>query len=110
MNTLAAKLTYLPFVGWMFPMATQGDEELLQNHTRQAFFMASVFTGTIIVLNCMLVLTSLSSVYLRLFFVVLIYLLYLLYFILCIIGTRAVLNARMVEIPVIHNCAARLNI
>ena len=110
MNTIVAKLTYLPFVGWMFPMAMIKEEEVLLHHVKQAFLLAFVFAGTLIVLNFVLVMAPRGEGYFRYGLVISIYFLYLLYFILCLVGTGAVLRSRKLNIPLVHNYAERLNI
>jgi len=103
-------LIYLPFVGWMLPLAFLYEDRTIIDHIKNAIILSVVFGITLITF-------SFSSIYIyedyRLvkFIVIIISLLiYSFYIILCIAGTIFIVNEKQFKIPIVHNYAEKLNI
>ena len=103
-----ANLTYIPFVGWMFPMAVKDTSEFVMSHARQGFIMAVFFTASVAGLYFLSMLIPSSLKVVRLVLVIMIYILYAGYFGLCAAGTYLVIKRKNYDFPVFKDFTGKL--
>jgi hypothetical protein len=101
---------YVPFIGWLYPMAfKKGDDEAMV-HARQGFVMALIFTVLLTFLSFSSIFMHTGSRAMRLVVVLFIYLMEILYFSLCIWATRNMVNGKPVDIPLVKEYAEKIKV
>ncbi|MFC1670981.1 hypothetical protein ACFL20_11365 [Spirochaetota bacterium] len=103
-------LSYIPFIGWMAPVAFQKNNSFAMAHARQALIMALFFTVALILLTFSTVFIPRNLRVLNFIVIMIIYILDLLYLGLCIIGTVMIGKGRKIEFPIIKNYTKLLGI
>ncbi len=81
-----AWLTYIPFIGWLYPFVAMKDDVFAMNHGRRAFVMAVFFTALPVALTFLSVFVPISFRVASLVIAVIIYCSHAVYFGLCIWG------------------------
>ena len=103
-------LTYLPFIGWMYPFVFKKNDAFLMHHAKQALLMGMVFTGIPIVLTFSSVFIPISQRWVKLLFVILIYVSHLTYFALCAWGVLKIRENSLYAFPLIKKFANKINV
>ena len=85
---------YIPFIGWMYPMAFKKDDPAAMSHAKQGFVLALFFTALLMGLSFFTVFVHTGFRAFRLFITILIYLTELAYFALCIRGTMMLVKGK----------------
>ena len=101
---------YLPFIGWMYPMAFKKDDSSAMDHAKQGFVMALFFTALLITLSFSTIFIHTGHRVIRLLIAIAIYLAELAYFSLCVWGTVMLVKGKRIEIPVVKKYADKLNV
>ncbi|MCP4137696.1 MAG: DUF4870 domain-containing protein [bacterium] len=101
MEQILNLITYIPFVGWFYPMAMKKEDSFAMHHAKQAFVMAVVFSVVLLFFFGITVFLPTDLRVLRLSIVIIIYLLYVLYFVLCVIGTLKIKAGEEYKFPFI---------
>ncbi|HOO70276.1 MAG TPA: hypothetical protein PK926_00840 [Spirochaetota bacterium] len=101
-------VSYVPFVGWLFPMAVKENSSFALDHAKQGFILALFFTGVLITL--FLINLSIPSMYhiFRLGLAVVIYGVYGFYFFLCGLGTYYAHKGKFHAFPVVKDFTEKL--
>jgi len=79
--------TYLPFIGWILPMAKRKDDGFTMFHAKQGFIIALFFVVVLTGLSFLMVFLPTTARAFKLALVILIYLAEIFYFFLCVRGT-----------------------
>jgi hypothetical protein len=101
---------YLPFIGWMYPMAFKKGDAAATQHAKQGFVMALFFTGLLIAMSFSTIFIHTGYRALRLSIAIAIYLAELLYLYLCVWGTMMIVKGKQFDVPVIRKYADKINI
>jgi hypothetical protein len=102
------KVSYVPFVGWLFPMAVRDNGPYALDHARQAFVLALFVLGALMGLFLMMLFIPSAFHVVRLILVMAIYGVYGFYFFLCGLGTYYVRKGKFVAFPLVRDVTARL--
>ena len=98
MNYRFKNISYLPYIGWLFPMAFNYDDAEAMAHSKQGFVLAIFFTAlplTLFIINTMLPIDWRTA---RFSIVILIYLLHITYFSLCSVASYKISQGQKWEI------------
>ena len=103
-------LTYVPFIGWMYPVWKYPEEEFIMSHARQAVLMAGFFALVETVLYTSTFMVPSGWRVARLVMILAIYLLDIFYFTWAVKGTMMIRKGERIEIPFFARYAERLEI
>ncbi len=101
---------YVPFIGWLFPMAFKKDDPAAMNHARQGFVMALFFTVLLAGLSFSTIFIHTGFRVMRLVIVLFIYAMELSYFSLCLWATINLVKGKSVEIPLVKEYADKIKV
>jgi hypothetical protein len=110
LNDVRNHVWYVPFIGWIYPMAFKKDDAFATHHAKQGFVMAVFFTVILVGLAVSTVFIPISLRVVKLVIVILIYLTELVYLSLCIRGTLMLKNGEQKDIPLFDTYARKLEV
>ncbi len=88
-----AAVSYVPFIGWLFPLYMKEEDGFCQHHAKTGFYAAFVALAVVFTLMLISIFTPREYRVIRLMLTILIYLLYLVYFTFCGYGIRAAIRS-----------------
>ena len=110
MNFPHKKITYFPFIGWLFPFIFEHKDEDSLFHTKQGMVMSIVFGGLLIFIFFLSFLLPETLRITRFSLVISIYVIYALYFTLCFMGTSDILKNRKKVFPLLGRFIDMINV
>ncbi len=105
-----AALSYVPFVGWLFPLYLKRESSLCQSHAKQGFILAIFFTALAIFFTLFETFVPNEWRVLRLALIVIVYVLYGVYFSLCAVGIYMSSREQEFLFPVVGRYARQLKL
>lgn len=100
---------YIPFVGWLYPMALKKNNAAAMAHAKQGFVLACIAIAILTGLSFLTVFIHTGFRGFRIFIALLIYLVEIGYFALCILGTMKLVKKEPFVIPQVKKYVDMLN-
>jgi len=107
---LLNQIWYVPFIGWMYPMAFMKDDTFAMEHAKQGFIMAVFFTAVLSFLAFSTVFVPINLRIVKFIIVILMYIAELAYLALCVLGTYIIVKKLDKSIPVFSVYASKVDV
>ncbi len=104
------KFTYVPFIGWFFPMTFQKDDPESTHQALQGFLLSVVFTSLLAAVYVLGLMVPGSWRIFRLTLIIMIYVMYLLYFGICGYLSYTLYKNKVSELPLLSRYAKKIDI
>ena len=96
-----ASISYIPLIGWIYPLVVNKENPTCQRHIKQGFIFALFFVFLTVILNLINIFTPVEWRNFRLGLVITIYCINFIYLLFCLIAIKLVLKGRAFSINII---------